>query len=141
MGQILSYVPIHREMIHYFICIELPTNDQVIYRVNDLSTKEKQPKVSKGYLIFERTPSIPITDIGCETQNEKNEIASTHEDEDDDDIDKNREEVESIEEETYEDEYPSVMKNDPSDNIIKNQDQTDQEDSNIKMTAQKNNWI
>ena len=37
-----------RKQLHDFIWIELPINDKVISRVNDLSTKEKQPKMTKG---------------------------------------------------------------------------------------------
>ena len=37
---------------------ELPINYQVIPRVNYLATKEKHPKMTKGYPIFEWIPSI-----------------------------------------------------------------------------------
>ena len=42
-----------RKKLHAFICTELPINDQVISRVNDLSTKEEQRVIIKGYQIFE----------------------------------------------------------------------------------------
>ena len=38
--------------------------------------------MTKGYPIFEWSPGIPIKDKYYETQNEDDEIASTHEDED-----------------------------------------------------------
>ena len=75
--------------LHTLIWIEPPINDQVIYRVNYLETKEKQPEKNKGYPIFELIPGIPITDKDNATQNKDNVIASTHEDEDDDDITEN----------------------------------------------------
>ena len=31
------------KQFHDFICTELPINDQVVSRVNDLSTKKKHP--------------------------------------------------------------------------------------------------
>ena len=39
------------KQLHAFICTELPINYQVIYRVNDLATKEKHPEMTKGYPI------------------------------------------------------------------------------------------
>ena len=45
--------------LHDFIWTGIPINDQVIYRVNDLATKEKQPGVTKGYPIFEWSLGIP----------------------------------------------------------------------------------
>ena len=45
--------------------------------------------MTKGYLFFEWIPGIPITDKDDETQNEDNEITSTHGDEDDDGITEN----------------------------------------------------
>ena len=59
-----------RKQLHAFIWTELPINDQVISRVNDLSTKEKQPEMTKGYPIFEWIPGIPITDKDDKTQSE-----------------------------------------------------------------------
>ena len=59
--------------------------------------------MTKGYPIFEWSPDIPITDKYDETQSEEYEIASSHEDESDDNINENEEEEEIIEEETYED--------------------------------------
>ena len=58
------------KQLHDFIWIELPINDQVIYRVNTLETKENQPEMTKGYSIFEWIPGISI-----ETQPKDNEIA------------------------------------------------------------------
>ena len=48
--------------------------------------------MTKGYTIFEWIPGIPITDKDYQTQNEYNEIVSTHEDENDNEINKNGEE-------------------------------------------------
>ena len=79
-----------------------PNNHQVIYRVNYLDTKDKQPEITKGYPIFEWIPGIPITDKDNATQKKDNAIASTHEDEGDDDITENIKERKRIEEETYE---------------------------------------
>ena len=50
------------KQLHAFIWTELPINDQVISRVNDLATKENQPEMTKGYPIFKCIPGIPITD-------------------------------------------------------------------------------
>ena len=47
--------------LHYFIWTELPINDQVISRVNNLATNEKQPEMTKGHPIFEWSPGILIT--------------------------------------------------------------------------------
>ena len=80
-----------RKQLHDFIWTELPINDQVISRVSDFSTKEKQPEMTKGYPIFEWIPVIPITDKDDETQSEEDELSSTHEDEHDDDITENGE--------------------------------------------------
>ena len=77
------------KQLHAFIWTKLPINNKVIYIVNDLSTKEKQLEMTKGYPIFECSPVIPITDKYNETQNEDSEIASTNEDENDDDITEN----------------------------------------------------
>ena len=74
-----------------------PNNHQVIYRVNYLDTKEKQPEITKGYPIFEWIPGIPIKDKEDKTQNKDDEIVSTHEDKDDDDITENGIEVKIIE--------------------------------------------
>ena len=90
-----------RKQLHAFIWIELPTNDQVISRVNDLATKEKEPEITKGYPIFEWIPGIPITDNDDEIQSEEYEISSTYKDEHNDDITENGEEEERIEEDTY----------------------------------------
>ena len=54
--------------------------------------------MTKGCPIFEWSPGIPITDKDDETQNEEDEIASTHGDEDNDYITENVEEGEIIEE-------------------------------------------
>ena len=43
MWQILFYAPIHRKDIHTFIWTEIPINEQLLQRVNDLATKEKHP--------------------------------------------------------------------------------------------------
>ena len=95
------------KQLHAFICREQPINYQVISRVNDLATKEKQPEMTKVYSIFKWIPGIPITDKDYDTQSEEDEISSTHEYEHDDDITENGEEEEIIEEDTYEDEHPS----------------------------------
>ena len=79
------------KQVYTFIWTELPINDQVIYRANNLDTNEKQPEMSKGYPIFEWRPSIPITDKYDETQSEENEISSTHKDEHNDEIIENGE--------------------------------------------------
>ena len=80
-----------RKQLHAFIWTELPINDQVISRLNDLYTKEKQPEMTMRYPIFEWIPGVPITDKDDETQSEEDEISSTHEDEHDDDITENGE--------------------------------------------------
>ena len=67
-----------------------------------------------------------------ETQSGEDEIFSTYEYEYHDEITENVEDEESIEEETYEYEHPSDRENDPSNDIIKNQDQNDQEYSIIE---------
>ena len=69
------------KQLHDFIWTVLPINDQVIYRVNNLATKENQPEITKGYPIFEWRPGIPITEKYEETQSEEDEISSIHEDE------------------------------------------------------------
>ena len=74
-----------------FISTELPINDQVVTRVNDLSTKERQPEMTKGYPIFYWSPGIPITNKDDKTKIEEDEIASTHKDKHDYDITKNGE--------------------------------------------------
>ena len=58
------------KQLHSFICKELPINDQVISRLNDMATKEKQPEMTQGYPIFEWSPSLPIKDKEYETQSE-----------------------------------------------------------------------
>ena len=67
--------------------------------------------MTRGYLIFECSPVIPIIDKDNETQNEDYEIASTHGYEYDDEITENLEGGKSIKKETYDqeeqDEYPS----------------------------------
>ena len=78
--------------------------------------------MTKGYSIFEWISSIPITKKHNDDQNEDNEITSTHEDDNDYDINLNGEEEEIIKGKIYEDDYPSYRGNEPSDNIIKNQD-------------------
>ena len=40
------------KQLHTFIWTEISINDQVISRVNDLATKEKQPEMTKRYPIF-----------------------------------------------------------------------------------------
>ena len=47
---------------HDLIWTYITINDQVIYRVNNLATKEKNPEMTKGYPIFECIPGIPITE-------------------------------------------------------------------------------
>ena len=79
------------KQLHDLTWTEIPINDQVIYRVKDLTTKDKKTEITKGYPIFEWIPVIPITDKDNETQNEDDNIASTHEDEKYDDITENRE--------------------------------------------------
>ena len=66
------------KQLHTFIWTELPINDQVIQRVNDLATKQKQTEINKGYPIFVWIPGIPITDKYEKTQNEDYDIVSTH---------------------------------------------------------------
>ena len=80
-----------RKQLHTFIWTELTINDQVISGVNYFATKQKQPEITKGYTIFEWSPGIPITDKDNKTQSEEDEIYSTHEDENDDDITENGE--------------------------------------------------
>ena len=82
--------------------------------------------MTKGYPIFEWSPGIPITDKYNETQSEEDEIYSTHEDKNDDDITENGEDIEIIKEETHKDEHPSDRENDPGNNIIKSQERNDQ---------------
>ena len=58
--------------------------------------------MTKGYPIFEWIPGIPIIDQAYdEHQTADNEIASTYGNDDDDDITKNGEKEESIEEKAY----------------------------------------
>ena len=97
-----------------------------------MATNEKQPEMTKGYPIFEWSEGVPITEKYNKTQSEEDEISSTHEDKQDDDITENREDEERIKEETYKDEHPSDRENEPSNNIITNQDQNDQEDATIE---------
>ena len=97
--------------------------------------------MTKGYPIFEWIPGILITDKDDETQSEEDEIYSTHEDEHDDYITENGEGDESIKKETYEDEHPSDRENDPSNDIIKNQDQNYQEEATIKNYGPENRSI
>ena len=78
-----------RKKLHAFICTELPINDQVISRVNDLSTKEEQRVIIKGYQIFEWILGTPIKEKDDETKCEEDEISSTNEDEHDYDITEN----------------------------------------------------
>ena len=49
------------KQLHVYIWIYLPINEQVIQRLDDLSTNEKYPEVTKGYPIFKWIPGIPIT--------------------------------------------------------------------------------
>ena len=114
------------------VCTELSINDQVVSRVKYFSTKEKQPETTKGYPIYELIPGIPITDKDHDTQSEEYEISSTHEDEHNDDMTETRDDEESIEEQKYEYEHPSDRENGPSNDIIKNQYQNDQEDATIE---------
>ena len=79
------------KQLHAFVQTEISINDQVVYRVNNLATNENQPEITKEYPIFEWSPVIPIKDKDRKTQNKDDEIASTHEDEDDDDITENGE--------------------------------------------------
>ena len=46
--------------LHVYIWIELPINKQIIQKVYELATKVKNPVMTKGYLIFEWIPGIPI---------------------------------------------------------------------------------
>ena len=70
--------------------------------MNNLSTKDKHPEITKGYPIFECIPGIPITDQAYNRhQTEDYEIASTHGNKDDDDIAEYWEEEKIIEEESY----------------------------------------
>ena len=94
--------------------------------------------MTKGYPIFEWIPGIPITDKDYKTQNEDNDISSTNEDEENDDNTENGEEAKSIKEATYKDDYSPDRENYLSDNIIKNQEQTDQEYPTIKNDGKEN---
>ena len=94
--------------------------------------------MTKGYPIFEWISGIPITDKDYKTQNEDNDVSSTNEDEENDDITENGEEAKSIKEAPYKDDYPPDRENYLSDNIIKNQDQTEQEDATIKNDSKEN---
>ena len=94
--------------------------------------------MTKGYPIFEWSPGIPITYKYDETQSKEDEISSTREDEHNYGITEHVEDEEIIEEETCEDEHPSDRENDPSNDIIKNQDQNDQEDATIENDGQEN---
>ena len=85
--------------------------------------------MTREYPIFQWSPGIPIIDKNDETQSEEDEISSTYEYKQYDDITENGEDEKSIEEETYKYGHPSDRQNDPSNNIIKNQDQNDQEDA------------
>ena len=67
------------KQIHSFVWTKLTINDQVVYRVINLATKEEQSKMTKGYPIFEWIPGIPIIDKYNETKHEDNKIVSTHE--------------------------------------------------------------
>ena len=88
--------------------------------------------MTNGYPFFLWIPGIPITDKDDETQSEEYEISSAHKDKHDDDITKNGEYEEIIQEDTYEDKQPSDRGGDPSNDIIKNLDQNDQEDATIE---------
>ena len=71
--------------------------------------------MTKGSRTFEWSTGIPITDQhGDKHQNENNDIASTYENQDDDDITKDGEETKIMSEEEYsdegQDEYPSKLK-------------------------------
>ena len=57
-----------RKKLHDFILTEIPIYDQVISRVNNLATKEKNTQMTKGYPIFEWIPGILITEKDDETQ-------------------------------------------------------------------------
>ena len=61
-------------------------------RVNNLATREKNTKITKGYPIFEWILGIPITYKDYKTQNKDDWIASTHEEEYNDYITENGEE-------------------------------------------------
>ena len=118
--------------LHDFIWTELPINDKFISKVKDLATKEKHPEMTKRYTIFEWIPGILITDKDDETQSEEYGISSTHEDEHYEDITENGEYEESTEKVTYEYEHPLDKEDDPSNDIIKNQDQNDHDDTSKK---------
>ena len=59
--------------------------------VNDLTTKDKQPEMNKGYPFFGWRRGIPITDEDDKTQNKDDEIVSTHKGKEYDDITENGE--------------------------------------------------
>ena len=48
--------------LHTYIWTYLPINEQVIYRVDDLVTKENKPDITKVYPIFEWSPGILMMD-------------------------------------------------------------------------------
>ena len=97
-----------------------------------MTTKEKQPEMTKGSPIFECSPGIPIIekttrhkvkkmkylqDMKTSTMMTSLEMQKTKK---------------AFEEETYEEEHPSDRENDPSNDIIKNQNQNYQEDTTIE---------
>ena len=92
--------------------------------------------MTKGYTIFGWIPGISIKDKYNETKSEEYEISSTHEDNHDDTITESGEDVEGIKEEIYKYQHPSDRENNSSNNIIKNQDQNNQEDATIENYCQ-----
>ena len=60
--------------LHTLIWTEPPNNYQVIQRLKNLDTKQKQPEMNKGYPIFEWILGIPITnqaDDGHQTEDDE----------------------------------------------------------------------
>ena len=50
------------KQLHTYIRTEILMDEQVIQRVDELATKEKQPDMTKGSPIFEWIPGIPSMD-------------------------------------------------------------------------------
>ena len=50
------------KQLHTYIRTEILMDEQVIQRVDELSTKEKHPDMTKGSPIFEWSPGIPSMD-------------------------------------------------------------------------------
>ena len=60
--------------IHSYKWEELPITDEVIARVEELATIEKQPKMNNGLPIFEWEPGFPITDDHEHDNNDEGEV-------------------------------------------------------------------